>query len=125
MKGGHAAELGGPDDERVIEQSAGLEIGQERSRGLVEDRSVTVVVGLNAPMSVPVEDAFAHGEGTVEEGDKPHAPLQEAAGEQAVAAEGGHERIRAVEAVEGTRGRAFAREVADFGALCCIRPASS
>ena len=66
-------------------------------------------------MAVPVEDAFAHGEGTVEERDEPHAALQEAAGEQAVAAEAGHERIGVVEAVEGTRGRAFARQVADFG----------
>ena len=30
-----------------------------------------------------------------------------------------------VEAVERARRRALAREVADLGALCCIRPASS
>ena len=43
---------------------------------------------------------FAHGERAVEERDEPHAALQEPAGEQAVAAEGGHERIGVVQAVE-------------------------
>ena len=40
LKCGHAAKLGGPDDESVVEQSARLEVGQERGRGLVEDRPV-------------------------------------------------------------------------------------
>ena len=89
LERGHAAELGGPDDERVVEQSAGLEVDQERGRGLVEDRAVAVVVGLDAAVAVPVEHALAHREGAVEQRDEPDPALQQPAGEQAIAAEAG------------------------------------
>ena len=65
-----------------------LQVDQQRGGGLVEDRPVAVVVGLDAAVAVPVEDALAHGEGAVEERDEAHAALQQPAGEQAVAAEG-------------------------------------
>ena len=75
---------------------------------------MAVVVGLDPLVAVPVEDALAHGEGAVEERDEPHPALQQPAGQQAVAAEAGEDRVGVVEAVERPRGRALARQVADL-----------
>ena len=37
LEGGHAAELGDEDDERVLQQAALLQVAQQRGAGLVED----------------------------------------------------------------------------------------
>ena len=76
-----------------------------RGGRLVEDRAVPVVVGLDPLVAVPVELALAHGEGAVEEGDEPHAALEQPAGQQAVAAEARKDRVGIVEAVKLARGR--------------------
>ena len=55
-----------------------LQVHQEGRGGLVEDRCVAVVIGLDAAMAVPVEHAFAHGERTVVERDESHAALRAA-----------------------------------------------
>src|SRR5947207_9880026 len=65
----HAAELRGPDDEGLVQESSGFQVGQQRGGGLVQDRAVAAIGGLDAAVSVPVEGALAHGEGAVEERD--------------------------------------------------------
>ena len=114
LEGRHPAELGGPDDERVVEQAAGLEVDEQGGGGAVEDRAVAVVVGLDPPVPVPVEHAFAHREGAVEHGDEADPAFDQPAGEQAVAAEGGGDRVRVVGGVERVGRAGLAREVADL-----------
>ena len=96
----HPAELGGPEDQGVVEQPAGLQVAQERRGGLVEDRAVAVVVGLDPAVAVPVEVPLAHREGPVEQGDEPDPALEQPAGQQAVPAEPGERGVGVVEAVE-------------------------
>ena len=75
---------------------------------------MAVVIGLDPLVAVPVEHAFAHGEGAVEEGDEPDAALQQPPRQQAVAAEAGEDRVGIVQAIKLARGRALARQVADL-----------
>ena len=89
LEGRHAAELGGPDDQRVVEQPALLEIGEQRRGRLVEDRAVDVVLRLERLVPVPVADAFAHRVGAVEELHEADAAFDQPPGEQAVAREAG------------------------------------
>ncbi len=115
LEGGHAAKLGGPDDQGIVEQAADLEVGKQGRGRLVEDRTMALIIRIDAPVAVPVQRAFAHGESTVEEGDEPHAPFQQPASEQAVAAERGQERVWGIEPVEPASGRALPGQIADLG----------
>src|SRR4051812_32758313 len=56
LEGGHPAEFGRPDDERVVEQAPPLEVADECRGGAVEDRRVDVVLLLELPVPVPVAD---------------------------------------------------------------------
>ena len=77
----HAAELGDPDDERVVEQAAAVS-GRDQSaaQGWSRIGRVDVVLRLERLVAVPVADAFAHGVGAVEELHEAHAALDAAAG---------------------------------------------
>ena len=75
-----APELAAPDDERVVEQAAFLEIGHQRGAGLIGVEGVLLDAGRQVAVLVP---------GFVEELHEAHAALDEPPGEQAVAGEAG------------------------------------
>jgi hypothetical protein len=54
LKKRHAAELGAPDDERLLQQASRAEIADERGGGLVEDGRVDIVLFLERIVAVPV-----------------------------------------------------------------------
>jgi hypothetical protein len=111
----HASELGAPDDEGVGEQAALAEVADEGGGGLVEDGAVFVVLFLELGVTVPVEVAGA-GVGAVEELDEADAAFDQAAGEDAVAGEGGFDRVgRVVGAVEAEDVGGFGGEIAEAG----------
>ena len=66
LKRRHAAELGAPDDQRVGQESALFEVGQQRGGGLIEDRPVGIVKPFKRLVSVPVAHSFTHRVGAVE-----------------------------------------------------------
>src|SRR5947207_7396543 len=78
------AELAAPDDQRVVEHAALLQVGEERSRRLIAvgaERAVALVVVL-----VRVPGLLVARIGVIDL-DETHAPLGQAAGEQAGLAE--------------------------------------
>ena len=79
-----AAELAAPDDERVVEQAALLQVVDQRGAGLVDvaalRRQMLLQVLGRAAVVVPVGVVELH---------EPHAALDQPAGEQAVAGEAG------------------------------------
>ena len=103
----HAAELGGPQHERFVEQPALLEIGQQRGRRLVEDRAVPIVVGLQRFVGIPVQQPVdARRPRRTVKIHVSHALLQQPPREQAISRVGRLERIRVVGAVEPSRSTA-------------------
>src|SRR5690349_11792029 len=68
----HAAELRAPDDERVFQQAALAEVGDQRRCGLVKDGGVLVVLLLELVMAVPVQLTTA-SVGAIEKLDEAHA----------------------------------------------------
>ena len=82
-----AAELAAPDDERVVEQAALLEVLDQRRRGLVGVLAVLLEVVDQVAVLVPR---------LVEELHEPHAALDQPAGEQAVVGERRLARLGAV-----------------------------
>ena len=97
----HAAELGGPQHQRVGQQAALLQVGQQRRRGLIEDRAMPLVVRLQRLVRVPVQQAVdaRRARGAVQV-DVTHAPFQQTAGQQAVPRVGRFERVRVVGSVQ-------------------------
>src|SRR5262245_21557045 len=89
---GRAAELGRPDDERVVEQTAALEILQEARDGPIDLAGQRLVSG-DVGMGVPVA-----GRAGVDQLNEADAALGEAAGDQALPGEA--LRVTAIEAVE-------------------------
>ena len=83
-----AAELAGPDDQRVVEHAALLEVGDQRHAGAVDLLGLERDAVLDAAVVVPV---------LVVELDEAHAALGQPAGEQAVAGKGTIARLAAVE----------------------------
>ena len=117
----HPAELGRPDDQRVVEQAAGLEVLRRPAIGW---STVRAIGGSSVGMSAWLSQLFARPAGAAPDLDEPDAALEQAAGEQAAAAEvlGG----RVVEAVElAGRGGSRRRGRAPRGRSSCIRAASS
>ena len=94
LKGGHAAELGAPDDERVLEQAALFEISEQGGGGLIEDGTVFGGLRFQCFVPVPVADAFSAGlVGAVEKLDEAHAFFDQPPSEDAVFCEGGFQGI--------------------------------
>ena len=63
----HAAEFRGPNDERVIKQTAALEVANQRGGGLIHNLRLHGVAVLNVSMRVPIGDAVAAGRGAAVE----------------------------------------------------------
>ena len=105
----HAAEFGRPDDERVVEHAAGLQIlDQGRGRLIHAGPHVAVVLG-DVFVAVPVAARKAVV-GAAPNLHEPHAPLQQPAGEQAIAAKIlGHFLVQAVAFAASPRSRAKCR----------------
>src|ERR1051325_4164178 len=66
LKRRHAAKLGDPGDERLIEQATALQVAQQRSARLIENWGVNLVLVFEQAMPIPVADAFAHRVSAIE-----------------------------------------------------------
>ena len=102
-----AAELGGPDDERVVEHAALLQVGEQRGDRLVDvlgERGVLVHVAVRVPV--------ARGAG-VDQLDETHAALGEPARDEALPGEAF--RAAARQSVELVRVVGFLREIEGLG----------
>ena len=120
LKGGHAAELGAPHDERVLQQAALFEIAQKSGGGLVHDFAVLDVLGVQRLVAIPVAHAFATSLiGPVEELHEAHAALDEPPSEDAVARVGGlqvfHRVARLIGAIHFQNVRGLGGNVGDLG----------
>ena len=104
-----AAELAGPDDQRVVEHAALLQVGDQRHAGAVDLLGLQRDALLHAAVMVPV---------LVIELDEPHAALGQPAGEQAVRGERAVARLAAVELETFCRLRR-SRSISS-GTLACI-----
>ena len=100
-----AAEFAAPDDERVLEEAAGLEVLEQARDGFVHRGAQAGVVALDLRVGVPLRA------GAVVDLHEAHAALDHAAGEEA---EPAHALGRlVVETVEFARGFSLAGEVDD------------
>ena len=109
-----AAELAAPDHQRVVEQPARAQVRQQAGDRPVDGPGVPGVAGLQAAVLVPV---------AVRQLDEADAGLDEAPGQQALAAEVGGRRV--VEAVEAfVAADSPARSITP-GSFPCMRKASS
>ena len=104
-----AAELAGPDDQRVVEHAALLQVGDQRHAGPVDLLGLERDAFLHAAVMVPV---------LVVKLDEAHAALGQPAGEQAI---GGERAIARLAAVEFERLlRLSPRTSISSGTLACI-----
>src|SRR5688572_28011357 len=88
----HASKLGCPDHQSIIQQSTLLEVGQQCRSGLIEDRTMALVIRFERAMRVPVEQAInATGARRAVEVDIAYAALQQTTRDHAVAAISGLE----------------------------------
>src|SRR5262249_50036786 len=87
LGGGGAAEFAAPDDQGVVEEGAVFEVGQECGDGLIGGGAVGGELGAKAVVLVPELATGALGGLGVVELDHANAALDEAAGEEALAAE--------------------------------------
>jgi hypothetical protein len=108
---GRAAELAAPDDQRVVEQAALLQVLHQGGGGLVGFRQ-SFSKSPEVRRGPPWLSQF------VVELDEAHAALDQPAGEEAVVGEGGLAGFRAVE-VE--RGLGSPERSISSGALVCMR----
>src|SRR5436190_6232664 len=104
---GGAAELGGPDDERFVEEAPLLEVRDQGGDGLVDVFGESHVV-LHVAVRVPVA-----GRANVDQLDETDAPLHHPPSLQTLPAEAAS--LTAGEAVEAECCFGFLREVKGFG----------
>ena len=109
LRAGSAAELGGPDDDRVVEQAAALEVDQQAGDRLVDLGAEARVVGAEAGVSVP----RAGGAVAVEDLDEADAAFGEPAGREHLLAERAGDVV--VETVEPAGGFVLVLEAEDLG----------
>ncbi len=107
LRGGGAAELAAPQDERIFEQTTGLEVLQQGRDRLIDFGGIRFVVALQALVLVPLV-GVAHL-------DEAHALFREAAGHQTLAAEVLRDGI--IEPVHFLGDFAFLAEVLQIGRL--------
>ena len=117
---GGAAELGGPDDERLVEQAALFEIVEQAGDGPVDLGAVGRVVLPEVAVGVPGAGAAV---GAVEDLHEADAALDEPAGGEAHLAEGAGGVV--VEAVERRRSAGSSAKLRTSGTAVCMRKASS
>ena len=55
---GHATKLCGPEDQSVFQETSLLEISQEGRRRLIENDGMSIIIGFESPMGVPVQQAI-------------------------------------------------------------------
>ena len=103
---GRAAKLGGEDDERGVEQPAGLQVGEKGADRLVHGERMPGVILFEIVVLVP---AILH------DLDEPHAAFEEPACREAVASERFRLLVAAADAVGGERGRRFLLEIRRHG----------
>ena len=114
-----AAELPPPDDERVVEEPAGLEVGKQRRDRLVDLRSVDGEILLDAVVGIPILLLVPAARVDLHEAD---TALDEPASDEALAPErGGAERERVgplllEKPVGGERRRALVGEIEELRA---------
>ena len=108
------AELAAPDDQRVVEQPALLQVLDQRGAGLVGVLAVLLEVVDQVAVLVP---------GLVEDLHEPHAALDQPAGQQAVVGERRLARLGAVH-VEDVLAARWPMSITS-GALDCMRKAIS
>ena len=117
LESGHAAKLGGPDDEGVFEETSAFHILEEGGTGLVENGAVFAVLCFDLFVSVPIADTFAPGlVGTVEELDKANAFFEKTAGQDTVFGKAGFELVLSIIGpvfLEDTVG--FGGKISDLG----------
>ncbi len=107
---GGASELTAPDDERLFEQSACFEVGEQSGDGFIDGAAEAGVVGFDAFVAVPFASCAAV------ELDEPDSVLDETPCEEAVPAEDSG--FGSVDAVEVLGGLGFFGEVDGGGGFC-------
>ena len=108
-----AAELAAPDDERLVEQAALLQVQDQCRRRLVHLARLHGDVALDPAVVVPVAVVELH---------ETHAALDEAPRQQAV---GGEAAVERRDSVRRAHVRGLARQVVSSGTLVCMRNAIS
>ena len=93
---GGAAELSAPDNECAVEQTASFQVGEEARDRFVDGAGVVLMAAFQARVLVPAVGADVGAKQL----DEPHAPLDQAAGDQAFACEDLRGRIGIVETVK-------------------------
>src|SRR5688572_14916423 len=107
---GRAAELRGPNHQRLLKHSATLQIAQQSGERLIDSLGVNRVFGHIAVL-VPIVTAAA-----VDELNESHAPLGEAAGNQALPA-----KAFALPALEPVAGQRLVALPSDVEGIRCRR----
>src|SRR5438034_5908521 len=100
LKSRHAPEFSHPNHERLVQQPAHLQVGEQGGAGLIEDGCVDAVLVFQHLVSVPVAHTFAHCVGAVEELHEAHAALDQPAREQAVPRETGFDLVAVIHTVK-------------------------
>src|SRR5262249_58829212 len=77
-----AAELAAPDDQSLVQQPAPLQVPEQAGDRPVDGPGVVLVAGLEVAVLVP---AVGPDDARAEDLDEPHAPLDQAPGDQALA----------------------------------------
>ena len=111
-----APELAREDDQRLVEEAAGLEVADEAGHRLVDGQRVGGVALFELRVLVPRVGGLPHAVGAHHgELDEPHPALDEAPRHQALAPVGGGGRVGRVHAVEPLRRRGLAGQVHQLG----------
>ena len=101
------AEFAHPHDQRAVKQPAAFEIAQQSRDGFIHGLGVFLVTALESAVLIPAI-AVATGAGQL---NKAYSALNEAPGDQAVAAEGGRVAERIIEAVAFLGGLGFTVDI--------------
>src|SRR5687768_10932315 len=107
--GWHAAKLGCPQDQGVLQQAAPLEVLEQGGGGLIENGAVPFIVGTQGLVRVPVELTIdLRGMSAAVKLNETYATFDQPAGKDAVAGITGLEGVWTVSAVKANRLRSFA-----------------
>ena len=96
----HAAKLCAQYDQGLFEEPALLEVADQRCGGLVKDRTVDVVVGLELFVAIPIPFSLAHCVCAIEELNEADSAFNEASCEQTVTSEARFQHVRVIGTVQ-------------------------